>query len=432
MKQTKLFASLVVAMGLAGFTACSSGDSVADVTPVQPEQTDGTGDKVTIVVRDGNFGTRAPLTQITDGAEKTVNRVTVGIFNATTGAKISIQEFENGGSRSDAGDAGTKTFTTVSGTTTLNLVTPADILQGGEKVLVAVNIPSGKFDAVTDTTSFKAVTITADQALALDFSANTAQATPVSTNIPMFGWGSNLVLTASNTSTNSKVFATSVNVHHLSAKVSVNNIHINLTDANATFEIEKVYMRNVPNGLYINPDAALTTGYVRGYNKGVNATTNDADYRDYLRTVGTDIFASTDPQHSINNILKGALYFYITPNSQVEISNRTVIYIKGWYDSDGSGSSTTREEVIYPVYLNATYNDDNSVRQAETSHPIYVVAPNKNYICNIEIRVKGIPVDPSNTDEPDPNQRETLDPQATKVTMTVADWTDVNQSTIFK
>lgn len=424
MKKVHLLAGLALAMCVGGFTACSSSSDTTGGIDAGQEETDGTEQQLTVVIRSGNVGTRAAITTApTTDAEKTINRITIGIFKAD-GTKVSVQEFTKG-TDNTAGNAGTKTFVTSGGQSSLKMVTPAKSLNGGETVLAAVNAPAGRFNDVTTADDFKQKNETGEQALATDFT-NGVQTSPVSANAPMYGEGTLTDDAANNPASGTKLaFKTNVTVKHLTSKITLNGIKLTLPDGDK-FQLEKIYLGHVADGVIFNNNDnqnGATFNTVGTFINGFNEEASTNNLKEYLKAADYTVTA----QQTADNIIS-PIYFYVTPNKETAVANRTVLYIKGKYFSGAADTQGT--DVVYPVYLNATYGEDGSVKQAKNDYPLYGVGPNKNYTCSVDIRAKGIETDGG--DKPKPGSEEELDPQTSTVTMTVAEWDDISQTTIFK
>ena len=86
--------------------------------------------------------------------------------------------------------------------------------------------------------------------------------------------------------------------------------------------------------------------------------------------------------------------------------------------------------MFYPVFVNATYNTDGKVSAANGE--VYKVYPNKNYICKVVIKTKGLTGGgPKEDDQPAAGHDE-LKPETAAITVTVANWDSFNQTTTFE
>ena len=141
-------------MGL--FASCSSDDTLSQ---------GGQGGVLTVSVTPSNSqGTRAATNlsggDVSNTTENTINNVVVGVFNSG-GSVLKIEK---------------ATSATVSLTTSN--------LQSGDKVLVAVNVPTEKFDGVTTMSAFKATTLSIGEAI---YSKANDHNVAINNNIPMYG-----------------------------------------------------------------------------------------------------------------------------------------------------------------------------------------------------------------------------------------------------
>ena len=405
MKRHRFYACLLTVMTLAGFTACSSTDNDG----VTDGQTVNGKSQLTLTIN--TLGTRAAMTpDPTD--EKTINRITVGIFDASGNVRT-IQEFLSG-----SGAAGTKTFSPAD-SHTLSVVT--NKLAGGDKVLVAVNAPSGLFTGVQTVSAFQGMGVNADRALATNFSSESiAQSTPQSSNAPMYG-ESTLVAPASN----GKPYTATVSVKHLTAKISLDDIEVAFDPKGsynaATFSPTEIYVEHVNDGLNFNATAWKNASPLSGTSKP------------YLTTGTISGVKLSGAEKAATAKMSNKYYFYVTPSDKNVPSgtgaNAVRIWIKGQFDPDGGGSAGPTT-VFYPVLVNATYNTDGTVSAANGDR--YKVYPNKNYICKVVIKTKGLTGSGTNgADQPTAGNDE-LKPETAAITVTVANWDTYNQTTTFE
>ena len=405
MKRHRFYACLLTVMTLAGFTACSSTDNDG----VTDGQTTNGKSQLTLTINTPDIsGSRAAITS-DPSDEKSINRITVGIFDASGNVRV-IREFLGG-----SGAAGTNTFSTAD-SHTLSVVT--NKLDAGDKVLVAVNAPSGLFTGVQTASAFQGKGVDAGRALATNFSSeSTAQTTPQSSNAPMYGEST---LTAS--ASNSKSYTATVNVKHLTAKISLDDIEVAFDPKGsynaATFSPTEIYVEHVNDGLNFNATAWKNASQLSGTSKP------------YLTTgaiTGVKLSGATAK-------MSNKYYFYVTPSDKNVPSgtgaNAVRIWIKGQFDPDGDGGATKATTVFYPVLVNATYNTNGTVAAAKGD--VYKVYPNMNYICKVVIKTKGLPGSGTNgTDQPTAGNDE-LKPETAAITVTVANWDTCSPSTTFE
>ena len=420
MKRLRFYACLLTVMTLAGFTACSSTDNDG----VTDGQTVNGKSQLTLTIN--TMGTRAAMTSDpTD--EKTINRVTVGIFDASGNVRT-IQEFKSGD-----GTVGSNTFKTDNGSTKMNIVT--NKLEEGDQVLVAVNAPSGKFQGAQTVSDFQSRSVSAERALATKFTstAETAQNDQVADNAPMFG-SDKLAEPAKGTT----AYTATVHVSHLTAKITLDDIEVafdpNGSYQNATFSPTEIYIEHVVDGLNFNPEAGswfdpskstLLTGAI-----GVTGA------KTYLTTGEIkDVKLYGAEKASTAKMTNHNYYFYVTPSSYDTPSgigaNAVRIWIKGLFDPDGDGT-TPATTVFYPVLLNVTYDPDGKASAAEKGTDVYKVYPNKNYTCNVVIKTKGLPGSGTDGQGQPTAGNDELKPQQATITVTVNNWTPVSSTTTFE
>ena len=419
MKRHRFYACLLTVMTFAGFTACSSTDNDG----VTDGQTVNGKSQLTLTIN--TMGTRAAMTSDpTD--EKTINRVTVGIFDASGNVRT-IQEFKSGD-----GTVGSNTFKTDNGSTKMNIVT--NKLEEGDQVLVAVNAPSGKFQGVQNVSDFQKKSVDAGRALATNATnEETVQTDQVADNAPMFGEAELKAPEKDQTA-----YTASVSVSHLTAKISLTDIEVafdpNGSYQNATFSPTEIYIEHVVDGLNFNPTAG--SWFDPSTKSLLTGATGVADAKSYLTT--GDITGVT---LSGTAKMSTPYFFYVTPSSNNTPSgtgaNAVRIWIKGLFDPDGPGEKTAdATTVFYPVLLNVKYDAAGTAAPADDKGKdkteMYKVYPNRNYTCKIIIKTKGLPGSgPDGKSQPEPGNDE-LKPQQAKITVSVNDWTPVKQDITFE
>ena len=425
MKRHRFYACLLTVMTLAGFTACSSTDNDG----VTDGQTVNGKSQLTLTIN--TMGTRAGFkadpagTDASNNPEKTINRVTVGIFDSNNNVRT-IKEFTKGTDET-AGTVGANTFKTTDGSTVMNIVT--NKLTDKDQVLVAVNAPSGKFQGVQNVSDFQSKSVDAGRALATNASdEKTVQTDQVANNAPMFG-SAKLEKPASGAT----AYTASVNVSHLTAKISLTDIEVafdpNGSYQNATFSPTEIYVEHVVDGLNFNPEPGNwftpTTSLLTG-------ATGVEGAKSYLTTG-----AITGVTLSGTAKMSTPYFFYVTPSSNNTPSgtnaNAVRVWIKGDFDPDGSGKADATT-VFYPVLLNVKYNAAGVAAPAEDNTEKYEVYPNKNYICTVVIKTKGLlGIGEGGKTQPDgTNGNDELKPQQATITVSVNDWTPVDQETTFE
>lgn len=398
--QTALFAGAL----LFGFTACSSDDNGAQ------QQNNGKEQTLTIALNLAQTSTMRTVSTsdpaLTTPNESAINDVIVAIFDGS-GNTVKIEKVTS-----------SQTSDPVPGLSGVNkwangpkVTVAAQGLAAGYEVYVVANAPtaaSTSLLACTSKTAFEAVTIDADQTLSAD---GTAAGNGKSTNLVMLGKGT---LAPGGTAT----FASTVTVYRLVSKVYIENASANFTGlyAGATYTIKEIYLDNVPDAQAFKLDENTTAPSVNLNILGTNpATTTSA--KPYL-TTGTISEALSTTAAPLN------YFFYAMPNANATTHTRLVV--KGDFTI---GGNTT--EIYYPIYLNWTWDDTNSVWKAvdettllpyaTTTRAAKKIYANDAYKITLDIKTIGV-TDP----------RQDLDPQSVEVNVTVANWVDIAQNSTFQ
>lgn len=398
----ELFAAfLLLAVGALWLTSCSSEDAVQG----SGSQADAS---LTLTINTGKVGSRATAwTTDPAGSNKTqtenkINRLTVGIFSSDGSTVKTIVELT-------PGQTGGNTLTADG--TTAKIVTTS--LAANDKVLVAVNAPTGKFAGVANATAFKAVEEDAKDAL----TDGSSEATEIATNVPMFGEN-----TLSGTGSD---FTANVSVQHQLAKITLDDLEVAF-DANgpykeAEFTPTEFFLVNVPEKLAFSSDAWVNgASHLHGMSSttysSLTAATEWGTYKEYLSSAATGSTAlkGTSATYASKS------YFYVTPSNDDTDDGKMKLIIAGTFKT--SASDTNPATVFYPVALNAVTNADGSFSPAtDGGADKFKVYPNKNYVCKVVIKTKG-------TTDPTKN----LDPQTATVTVTVTDFKGASQTTTFE
>lgn len=414
------------------FTSCSSEDVASGTNQ-------GKMSSLTLTINTGkSMGSRAIETSWTTtdpGADKAntenkINRVAIGIFSHS-GAVRTIVELT-------PGTTGTNSLSqTDANNAKATIVTSSLVADAGneDEVLVAINAPTGTFTGCQNKTAFMAKTETAAEALAnYDQTSLPDPTTQVANNIPMFGSAS---LSGSGSS-----FTADVSVIHMIAKVSLTELKVDFKAgsayADAEFTPKAVFLINVPNSFQFN-NAADTNGDYNnawlssaGYEHGWGTFATNYDATTENSSAATIFAGSTFKQYLTTSeltgkTLKGAaggsddtydknVYFYTMPNGQDDVK-ATKLVIAGQFKATG-----VDKPVYYPLFLNATVNDDRTgynpaVGGGSDAKKVY---PNKNYNCKVVIRNIG-------ADSPNTN----LDPQTATISISVTDFVTADQKTEF-
>ncbi len=333
-------------MGL--FASCSSDDTLSQ---------GGQGGVLTVSVTPSTAqGTRAATNlsggDVSNTTENTINNVVVGVFNGD-GSVLKIEE------------------QTPSQATSASVSLTTSNLQSGDKVLVAVNVPTEKFDGVTTMSAFKATTLSIGEAI---YSKANDHKVANNNNIPMYG-ESNISL-----KDGSQDYTASVDVYHMLSKVTLKSLKVNLTGA--TFQPTEIFLANVPSKVSFG-DASKATTYTYPADLGTfvsgEQTGKATDYP-YLSTEALTMDAST--AGTATEYKDNLPIFYTMPNNKTagEAGGATFLVIKGTY-KEGENSETC----YYPVYLN--YNTTNNNKPDGGN--VKEVHPNYNYVLNVVINRKG-------------------------------------------
>lgn len=394
MKAKRLYVGIMaltmIFAGTAFLSSCSSDDVISQS---DDDQT------LTIKVSPSNTnGTRAAAQNVTDGTENTVNQFVVGIFDGD-GKKLGIEKQTVAGNK--------------------QLTVTAAGYKIGNKVLVAVNMPSTRFDDVTSESDFKAKTLTATEALYGN--AKHVEANKLADNnyVPMYGEGQ------LGSAGKAKQYKADVNVYHLVSKISLQSIKVSFTDtyAGATFQPTEIFLANVPTkvGLGDASDVSKYTfatndTYVSGEqttdapDASTMVTASDYPYLSTgdLSTGDSKWAASTANQETTYNTNMPTLYSL--PNNQTDAGKgkATFLVVKGKFSYNGKND----EVVYYPFYMN--YNtSDGSAPDGGTAKALH---PNINYQVSITITGKGTnsPVTPVSS-------------KTASVNVTVKDFVDAEQ-----
>lgn len=393
MKAKRLYAGIMaLTMTFAGAAFLSSCSSDELISQGGDDQT------LTVKVSPSNTVTRAAAHDVQTGTENQVNQFVVGIFD-NEGKKLGIEK------------------QTVAGNSQLTVTAAGYKI--GNKVLVAVNMPSTLFDDVTTESDFKKKTLSATEALYGN--AKHVEANKLADNnyVPMYGEGT--LASAGK----AKQYKADVKVYHLVSKISLQSIKVSFTDtyAGATFQPTEIFLANVPMKVGLG-DASDVTKYTFASNDtyvsgeqttdapDASTTVTPSDYpylsTGDLSTGDSKWAASTANQETTYNTNMPTLYSL--PNNQTEAGKdkATFLVVKGKFSYNGKND----EVVYYPFYMN--YNtSDGSAPDGGTAKELH---PNINYQVSITITGKGTnsPVTPVSS-------------KTASVNVTVKDFADAEQ-----
>lgn len=361
--------------------------------------------QLVININSGALGTRATDLQTDQGAnEKKIQNVAIGIFrnaDATPDAGKLVEFIYQANGSQTTTHTEHKVIERESGSTKLSV-------EAGDVVLAVVNVTDGlktALEAATTADAFRKVTATLDQALAqtddfvdgtTTYSANGRAIAP--THLPMYG-------EATVTGSDAAGYRADVDVLHMVAKVTIQSIKLQSTGN--TFQLEEVFMRNVPGKLdFLFSDAPAT---LNTYSFNAHSATplyhgesGETTYREYLTSGSlTTTALNSGDAHDTPHIL------YTMPNQETKGEGKnTKIVLRGkWND----------EETYYAIDLGNVNASGNGIED-------YKVRPNYHYIIDVVIKRKGAD---NSTDALPENQPVELTIQS------VSDWDGQSQTTTF-
>ena len=351
--------------------------------------------------------------------ESKISEITIGIFDGTTKNVKAIIEPTKGTDNAAPGN-GQFTYSTTDEKITAKVIAKA--LSVDDDVLVAVN-HAGNFGSVSDEKSFNAVTESLSEALGTGTSQD-------NTNIPMYGTGKLAAGSSANSFT-----AGDIAVKRLLAKITLDKLSVGFSGiyASAEFTPTCCFLINVPENLKFadgkdswDMTAALNSGWAK-YDSSAGSftyTTENSEigctFKEFLTTknLSDPLTALTGTAVYGGSSSPSKVFFYTMPNGNDKASTKnTKLVIAGKFKAN----STAQEQMVYyPVPLNVTIAASGGETTGFAGDDIYKVYPNKNYICDVTIKTIGVA-----------NPNLNLDPQDATITIKVADWTPVNQTTIF-
>lgn len=229
-------------------------------------------------------------------------------------------------------------------------------------------------------------------------------------------------------------------VSHLTAKISLTDIEVafdpNGSYQNATFSPTEIYVEHVVDGLNFNSTAG--SWFDPSKSTLLTGATGVTDAKTYLTTGNISGVTLSGAKDATTAKMPNDhhYYFYVTPSSNITPSgtnaNAVRVWIKGEFDPDGPKGNTGATTVFYPVLLNVKYDAAGAAVPAEDKTEKYEVYPNKNYICTVVIKTKGLPGSGDDRkSQPEPGNDE-LKPQQATITVSVKDWDRVEQTTTFE
>ena len=393
---------LALAAAALWFTSCSSEDVAQNGGSLNEKD-----QRVLLLsVNTGNLGTRS-TTALTDD-EKQINDMTVGIYDKSGNYRVVASLASSTTADKEASGTTPGTFTTTSG---VKVVTST--LQADDQVLVAVNtVDNSGTTAFTSKpnspTDFSNVTMDAVKALTGSSSSTTIDAK----KFPKFGNVTTLTAGSS-----SSTFTATVKVKNLVSKVTLENLKVDFSGpyASATFTPTEIFLLNVPDKLAFSDKGQASTAT---YLNGTDIAKPDGSSVTKKAFLAKTITASALTGSSTASFTDTPI-LYTIPNSN-STSNKTILVIAGKFDKDGPTSAATEEIVYYPLALNENYSTDPAGAAADGGTKSQTLA-GKNYKCTVVIKTIGAS-----------NPWVTTGPQTAELTVNVADWDDVDQTTTFE
>ena len=388
----QLFAAfLLLAVGALWLTSCSSEDAVQGSGNTESERV------LLLSISTGQtIGSRAE-TDLTD-AEKTIEDMTIGIFDANGNVRT-IQSLTKGGSKTSA-SAGSGQFVINGTKAEAKIVTTG--LKVGDNVVVAVNTKLNSTNAATfkkakSVADFNKGYIDATSALTAASDGTTLSAI----KLPKYG---EVKLVAGS---NSSEFNADVKVKNLVSRVTLASLNTAF-DADgpykdASFTLSDIFLLNVPNTVDFSTKAwtAQPVSYIHG---------SDVDSTGYTAATDKKAFL-VKSSAAVND------YLYTLPNQYTANPQKTILVLKGNFKK---ANDPTGKSVYYPLALNAEYDNTGKATAVYGDKP-FVTYPGRNYKCNVTIKTIG-------SDSP----WQEAGPLTATVDVEVEKWTDVEQNTTFE
>lgn len=289
---------------------------------------------------------------ISDLSEGKINRITVGVFYAGTGAIDVIREATTLGSGNTLSVTATK---------------------GDREILVVANAPEGHFDGITSKTDFIAKLVSLDV-------TKDATSGQLPSNLPMSGQALDASLsttiTLSSTATTAVVVALKRLVSRISIAKVTNSFDASGLYAGATFTPTEIFLYQAKTA----SDWAVgtTTPTTSGLGQGESDVATD--YVSYLGDSVSDYTIST-------GLFTNPYYYYAFANYSATAPTKLVI--KGTYTKDG-----VSDTVYYPIIINKAqagtvlYKDGVDVSSLYTTYSGFIER-NKCYALTATIKGPG-------------------------------------------
>ena len=379
------------------FTSCSSEDVASGTNQGNQESI------LLLSFNTGNMGTRGTTTNLTDD-EKKINDMTIGIYSSDGQRLRTVQKLTKADSESDATPGSKKFYIDGSGNAVAKIVTTA-ALTAGDQVLVAANTGSADFSKKGTADGFKSVDIDATTALTGASDGTTLTAA----QLPKFGTSSGKLQGGSN---KSEFTASDIKLKNLVSKITLQSISVGFAAdgpyASATFEPKEMFLMSVPEKMLFSESAWISSpsSYFSGIDKGFLKVTLSTPSEGTSKVLST---SNTTFTGTATDVL------YTIPNSKTD-ANKTILVIAGSF----SGESNT---VYYKLPLNVKGYDaaGNPTGPVDTNTSAFQIPSGKNIKCNITINTIG---------STDLNAES--GPLTATLTVTVAPWDDLDQTTKFE
>lgn len=364
---------LAAAAALVCFSSCSTDDDQKGGGNPAPQRES----LVVLTINTGKMMSRAATTTTLTANEKHIEDLTVGIFDKN-GNKRVVRSFDAAQlvTVPNSSKAEVKIFAT-------------DLTITDEVVVVAnTNEKKAALEAAATKDDFNQVTL--------------ESATAVKQNSKLLPKYGETTLKQGDLPTK---FRADVSVKNLVSRVTLNELHVELPDAGANFEVTDIYLTHLPKNFAYSP-----TGWVDGLTDANN---------DFIHGILSKAQGATNSNGDLHKAVTAAdaeSFLYTTPN-KVQTGNNTRLVLKGKYTS---GTGANPEVVYYALPLNVAINNG-AYESADGEAMVFATSPGKNYKCNVTIKKKG-------TDDP----WDATQPQVAEINVEAQDWVDVLQNTTFQ
>lgn len=364
---------LAAAAALVCFSSCSTDDDQKGGGNPAPQRES----LVVLTINTGKMMSRAATTTTLTANEKHIEDLTVGIFDKNGNKRI-VRSF-------DAAQ-----LVTVPNTSKAEVKIFATDLTITDEVVVVANTNEKKAELEKAATKDAFTQVTLESATAVKQDSKL---------LPKYG-ETQLKQGALPTT-----FRADVSVKNLVSRVTLNELHVELPDAGANFEVTDIYLTHLPKNFAYSP-----TGWVEGL-KDAKA--------DFIHGIMSKEDGATNSNVDLHKAVTAAAaesFLYTTPN-KIQTGNNTRLVLKGKYTS---GTGANPEVVYYALPLNVAIVNG-AYESADGEAMVFATSPGKNYKCNVTIKKKG-------TDDP----WDATQPQVAEINVEAENWVDVLQNTTFQ